>query len=132
MLLCGALEMLVASQLVILFLRYVDVCVCVYVAIHLVIVSGCDNFQLDVHYESILETPFGFRNPGDIVCVSNVMLIQLVMYLAVYAPSGLCRSSRDRGSMKAGRECRPGCEDTLSCGVLEMLVVSQSVTYSQF
>ena len=85
-----------------------------------------------MHYESILETPFGFRNPGDIVCVSNVMLIQLVMYLAVYAPSGLYRSSRNRGSMKVGWECRPGCEDMLSCGMLEMLVVSLSVTYSQF
>ena len=106
-------------------------CVCVCVAIHLVIVSGGDDFQLDVHYESILETPFGFRNLGDIVCVSNVVLIQLVMYLAVYAPSGLCRSSRNRVSMKVGRECRPGCEDTLSCGVLEMLVVSHSVRYSQ-
>ena len=91
-------------------------------------VGGCNYFQLGVHYEYISETSnFGFRNLGAIVCVFNVMLIQFVVYLAVYVSSALCRLSRNCVSMKAGRECRSESEDMLLCGVLEMLVISQSV-----
>ncbi len=104
------------------------VCVCVCVCRESWYVGGCNNFQLGVHCEYILETSsFGFRNLGDIVCVFNVMLIQFVVYLAVYVSLALCRLLRNCVSMKAGRECRPGSEDMLLCGVLEMLVVSQSV-----
>ena len=55
-------------------------------------VDGCNYFQLGVHYECVLETSsFGFSNLGAIVCLFNVMLLQLVVYLAVYVSSVLCR-----------------------------------------
>ena len=85
-------------------------------------------FQLGVHYEYVLETSsFGFSNLGVIVCLFNAMLLHLVVYLAVYVSSALCRLSRNCVSMKAGRECRSESEDMLLCDVLEMFVISQSV-----
>ena len=48
------------------------------------------------------------------------MLIPVVMYLAVYVSSALCRLLGNCVSMKAGRECRSESEDMLLCGVLEM------------
>ena len=64
---------------------------------------GCDYFQLGVHYEYILETSsFGFSNLRDIICVFDIMLIPVVMYLAVYISSALCRLLGNCVSMKAG------------------------------
>ncbi len=101
------------------------VCVCV---LRESVRRGCNYFQLGVHYEYVLETSsFGFSTLGAIVCIFNVMLIQFVVYLVVYVSLALCRLWRNCVSMKVGRECRPGSEDMLLCGVLQMLVISQSV-----
>ena len=83
--------------------------------------------QVSIIYIYLETSSVGLSTLGAIVCIFNVMLIQLVVYLAVYVSSALCRLLRNCVSMKAGRECRPGSEDMLLCGVLEMLVASQSV-----